>query len=416
MSIVPNRILKHEHTVIPWLIGIGLILFGLHSSWLLFKVNGTAIFYPPWLGIICILAAINWSVRAEVIKFDWRPLWVTIPIVIIAITLLARITIERTTESMAEFGFILSFIMIYLIARQYGKVILYPIVWFALIEAVSILAYVLLVGSWHTDDMTTGGLVSATNYDLAIGIMAIGLGASLFVIQTRRNLLLYGIALIVAMFLTGSPETIVVLGILATWLIIFHRRQLLNIVQANTSIIKTIAAVLIVACIAWIMVGGMSNTVGRIEHVLTNTADASSGEYPDYGEGRFPAYKRALTTIEPFGHGFDLHHYVVDGNGKPLETYNDPAKAGVIAHNVPLVIVEQIGPLAAIAWIVTSIYCFIISSKRMRIMWVIVGALCIFDHFLWTTIAPFWWLLVGLTIWEVANETCKGKLANGNIN
>jgi len=394
------------------MLGLGLMLFGTHSTWLQWDDN---VIFLPWIGVILIILAVNWAIRVETFTFSWRPLWITIPIGAILCSMLMRLALERTMETFAGIAFILAFISVYIMARHYGRKILSPIVWFTAIEALSVFGYVLFVGSWHTDDMTTGGMVSDTNYDVAIGIMGIGLGAGLFVIQSQKRLIAYSSLVIAAMFLTGSPETLVVLGCLMVYVLFYHRHNAWHILGNNRKLISTIGASLFVFIAFWAVIGGMDQTVHRISEMTHNTVDAMAvetfEEAPDYGDGRFPAYERALTTITPFGHGFSLFHYRVDHNGAPVDSMDAPYE-GIIAHNVPLVIVEQIGIFGAIAWLVISVYCFIIGSNRMRILWVIIGALCIFDHFIWTTIAPVWWAIVGLTIWEVDNEVRKGKLAH----
>ena len=64
-------------------------------------------------------------------------------------------------------------------------------------------------------------------------------------------------------------------------------------------------------------------------------------------------------------------------------------------HNVPLVIVDQIGPLAGFAWLFITIFCLV--KTKWKYAWSAVLVLSVFDHYIWTQFAPYWWALVGIS-------------------
>ena len=64
-------------------------------------------------------------------------------------------------------------------------------------------------------------------------------------------------------------------------------------------------------------------------------------------------------------------------------------------HNLPLIIMYQVGPIGAIAWSFVTVYCLI--KTKWVYAWVGVIAMCVFDHYIWTQLAPFWWVLVGVS-------------------
>jgi len=62
---------------------------------------------------------------------------------------------------------------------------------------------------------------------------------------------------------------------------------------------------------------------------------------------------------------------------------------------VPLIIVDQIGPLAGLAWLWVTIACLV--KTKWRYAFIAVIALSLFDHYIWTQAAPYWWVLVGVS-------------------
>jgi len=85
-----------------------------------------------------------------------------------------------------------------------------------------------------------------------------------------------------------------------------------------------------------------------------------------------------ISEIKPFGHG-----YIVTAFYKG------------IPHNIILIIIETVGIPAAIAWLFLTLYCLI--RTRYKYAWVAILALGVFDHYLFTQAAPWWWALVGVS-------------------
>lgn len=405
-----QKLRNHEPSIIAYLLGLSIFLYAIHAKFMVVRNGaGEAIIFLPMFGVLLWLVCFQWSFLTQRFHINWRPLWVTFPIIIILISMIARICIEQTSSTVAELLFIVIFVAIYYMTRSYGLNVLKPLLYATILEALSVLIYSVFVGRWHTEDMTNGGLLSETNYDVATGFMAIGLIIGVLLIKNTRYLILYSILVVTAMLMTGSPESLFALGVLGVYLLTVHRIALKTLILRHRRMLLGIAGVLSCMVLLWVSLGGGKATAQRTKDVLGNTVDITD-DYPDYGQGRFPAYERVLQNVDIFGHGFTLTHYRVDDSGVPLEEMDREAQG--IAHNVPLVIVEQIGPIAAAAWLVVTIYCFKISSRKMRIMWVIVASLCVFDHYIWTTIAPYWWLLIGITLWEVDNALCKREMEN----
>ena len=85
-----------------------------------------------------------------------------------------------------------------------------------------------------------------------------------------------------------------------------------------------------------------------------------------------------------------LHHITFLGHGFSTSTIG-----GGIIHNVPLIIMYQVGPLAAAAWLFVTVFCLV--KTKWKYAWVAIMAASVFDHYLWTQFAPWWWSLAGVS-------------------
>ena len=96
---------------------------------------------------------------------------------------------------------------------------------------------------------------------------------------------------------------------------------------------------------------------------------------------RWEVIKEAMSNIKPLGDGFIVTEF-----------------ASGTVHNVPLIIIQQLGwagIIAALAWLWVSIWCLV--KSRLKYAWALILALCVFDHFIWTQFAPLWWMVVGIS-------------------
>ena len=94
--------------------------------------------------------------------------------------------------------------------------------------------------------------------------------------------------------------------------------------------------------------------------------------------GRWYAIVEAVRNFSFIGHGYSLS-----------------TVGGGIVHNMPLIIMYQIGPFAALAWLFVSVYCLI--KTGWKYAWVAILAMGVWDHDIWTQMAPWWWALVGVS-------------------
>jgi hypothetical protein len=263
-------------------------------------------------------------------------------------------------------GMGLALFALYLCGRVLGKDMFLPLAIGATIASLGVIAHQIVYPG-----VITGGFVFEDNYDIVVGYVL--LGAALFI--HKWQWILAGLAL-VAILLTGSPEGIFALGIIGVT------------VLARRDWGKKLAIVLVP--VVTIAVLGLA--YGHGQTLYSYTEKVASGETASpYGEVgtprdaiqyRLEVITDAMTHIRPLGEGYNLTDFSRSAN----------------VHNVPLVLIQQLGYpgiLAALAWLFVSIYCLV--KTKWKYVWVLIFALSLFDHYVFTQLAPYFWLIVGVS-------------------
>jgi len=132
--------------------------------------------------------------------------------------------------------------------------------------------------------------------------------------------------------------------------------------------------------------GGNLNVVALMD-VVKGNGGIDEGTMRVMTTGRWPVIVREMKNISFIGHGYSLS---IVGGG--------------IVHNIPLIIVHQIGPIAGIAWLFVTVYCVI--KTKWKYAWVAIMAMCVFDHYIWTQFGPLWFCLIGVS----TSSTIKSDL------
>lgn len=335
------------------IIGVGLALSPVHNQWLtdLVTSDGEVGFFLPVFGWFIILLASGWflTYNHKLIDFGSKAVYIPLLIIVVAIGV-SGIKGNWPDVFMGMFLFV-----VYLAARILGKDIFLPLAIGAGIASLGIIAY----GILHPG-IRTGGFVFERNYDIATGYIL--LGVALF--PHKYQWLLAGLAL-VALFMSGSPEAIFAIGIIA--LVVIIRRDWTK--------------KLIYASCAGVVIAIVYFALGHGQELYAYTASIIFDHEQVAIPLRLEVISIAMAGISPLGEGYNLTAFT------PLTV-----------HNVPLIIVQQLGYagiLAGIAWLWVSIWCLI--KTRMKYVWVLILALSVFDHFIWTQLAPLWWAVVGVS-------------------
>ena len=94
--------------------------------------------------------------------------------------------------------------------------------------------------------------------------------------------------------------------------------------------------------------------------------------------GRWTINMAVIENLSLVGHGFTMSV----GSGT--------------AHNMLLVIADQVGVAAAVAWGFVTVYGLVRSPWKYA--WCAVIAMSVFNHYLWNQMMPFWWVLTGVSL------------------
>lgn len=359
------------------IIGSGLALFPIHNKFLTELAtngNGEVVFFLPAFGLLLLIMGSglfilnNWDeVKAK--GLGNRNVWIPM-LVIIAAVGLSGIAVEGSVQDkFAPFGAGLALFALYIAMRTLGKDVFLP-----LAVGVGIASLGIIIAQFMNPGQATGGLVFERNYDVATGYIL--LGVALFY---RRHQWLFALLAAIALLLSGSAEAAFAVGVVG--IVILVRRDW------SKRLVLALGSVAIAAIIFFGLGSGFQVHRLTAWSITGNMELIPDDRDPDPTRGtaldrRWSAIKESMTNIKPLGEGYILTAF---------QSVN-------MVHNVPLVIVQQLGwpgILAGIAWLWVSIWCLV--KTKLKYAWALIIALCVFDHYIWTQLAPVWWMLVGLS-------------------
>lgn len=368
---------KHKQQL-AWVMGVGLVLFPVHF---LYQPAQSVIFLPA-IGfmLIALVVAVLWA-RRQFTRDTLGPRWVWIPMLVIVTSMLLRLVVYHDIAELASLLMGVSLFGVYLSARTLGKAILKPMPYAVLVLAFSVMVFALTIDRGQD----TGGLI--TNYQASAGYMILG-----FIVSPRewkdRLLLPVGVAI----FLTGSLEAYVAIFVLG--IVVLVRKDWSRRLWLSLAAVACLMAV-------WFLVGWGETLYKQPLGNIKGVYELITGEYTDLKQteflattGRWEIIEKAMGDIRLLGHGYNLTHL-----------HNNTV------HNVPLVIVDQLGVVAGLAWLVASVYLLV--KTQWEYTWLTVMVLGIFDHYTWTQFAPWWWALAGVTSVAVVDNRYIFKEVSG---
>lgn len=389
----------NQNKIWAWIIGFGLVLFAVHNP------NQPLLYYAflPIVGLVFSFIAIIIVLMDNVKNLDLGSRWLYVPLLVIvaSMSISGFVNGETIGDKFAPFVFGIYLFGVYLVARILKEDMFTPFAWAMVVGAISCLVYGVLIPG-----IKTGGWISPTNYDMATGFLVFGAVVGVW----KHRWWLSGIALI-GLFCTGAPEAVFVCFVLAVMILVrrdWGKRLLLP------------AGCLILVMGIWVGMDwgqrlySYTLATADVGKIWTEQAEAMAeaggniewdGEtnptYSPYAGGspvigRWIVIKAAMSNIKPFGYGYTVTEFT-----------------NLTVHNVPLVVVDQVGITAGIAWLFVTIFCFV--KTRWKYAWMAVMALCVFDHFMWTQVAPWWWALAGVSTASVAKSDLvyKGDIGDG---
>jgi hypothetical protein len=388
--------LGRRNKAYAWIIGIGILLFIIHNP----DQPLIQYLFLPQVGMIITVMATLYCLLDNRKSLTLGSKFIWIPLAIISLSITASSIWQYFTTDIefmkaltpAMFGWIL--FGLYLVARILGETLFKPFTYLIIIEAISLVVYGIMY-----QGVKTGGLISPTNYDIATGVLLVGIVVS----AIKYRWWLCAIAL-VGLFFTGADEALFGVVILAIAILI--RRDI------SKKMWLPVGALVIVVVISTIFgitqklyyptlekfaavqdamtgtkIGSIVNTV--IPDVITDKFNEIAQANPviveakddnkslDYATGYRWNTHWNLSEIKPFGYGYNINNFYLG-----------------IPHNIALIIIEQVGILAALAWLFVSFYCIV--KTKWKYVFVIMITLGIVDHYFWTEFAPFFPIVLGI--------------------
>ena len=371
---------SHQNKILALIIGFGLALFGLHwQSQPLIEW-----FFLPPIGLIISAIGIYKVLNKSKIQFGSRLVWIPLLVIIVSIVLSGLINNVGLSSKLFAVVFAGYLLGVYLVALKLGRDMLFGLMPVSIMVACSIIFEGITIPG-----IQTGGIMMD---DASIGFIILGISCYKFKYQWL--VVSFGI---IALFLSGVLEAAF------TGLVIFIA---INIKRNWNKKTLLPIAIFVFMTLLWQLLGYFQPlwldkvNVQSTASVVTGDAPLTGNSMDKMTTNRWSIITQRMKIITPLGHGFWVTMPDKSLGGRYLDTgeYRYDGINQEPVANVPLVIVDQIGILAALSWTFVSLYC--LRKSRWSYAWLAILALCVFDHYIWTQFAPIWWAVAGITLHE----------------
>jgi len=247
-------------------------------------------------------------------------------------------------------------------------------------EVVSIIIMGLVVPGKRACGIVTsfvsGGGVSSGNYDIAAGWVV--LGCAVLLSQTRFKTLGWFCVVACAAYFLAAEELFLALGVLAV----------AAFIRKDIPYKKLIIPVLIFVALFGIgmATGNAQNMYDRGQNRIVEFSEDMSYESTNaLTTNRIESTKDALGRVSVLGHGYSPTDFHIG-----------------MVHFVPLAVADQLGPLAALAWVFVTFYVLIRYTWKYALIAIL--ALSVWDHYLWTQMVPLYFVIIGLASTVIIND------------
>ncbi len=227
-----------------------------------------------------------------------------------------------------------------------------------------------IVMSFQRSESGNGGLIDSANYNLAAGLILIG-----FLLSSDKYKWIIFPLVVIGAFLTSGEEALVLLGTLI--IVIIIRQDWSK--KVMPSLLIALVCIVLLLCF---------HQPERLYVAITDQVNVVKGQATthDLVRGRYEGYELAITTPTVLGHEFNVEWDTNTIHDVPLRVMYDLGILGLLAFLVILVVWVKDAPIYVGASVV---------------------AMMLFDHYLWTQIGAWLWVLFGL--YYKAPGTCIFK-------
>ncbi|MDG6912642.1 MAG: hypothetical protein JRN35_06115 [Nitrososphaerota archaeon] len=380
-----------------WLLGASTILSLVHEQ--RFFTYGMSLFYLTLL----VLLGLEWRELTLGPKKVWVPLAAIVSLVILSDFI--RFLQGRETWEQAGLTVMLAAPLFgcYLLARVNRRDLTFPFPAASLIASLGVIAFALV----HPGVRTGGYVVSLVNYNLACGVIVFGV----LVAPRRWQWWLTGIGT-AGVLLTGAEEGMFIMTTLVFAVLIRGDTGKKLLAPTAGVAVAVIIVVSFHGITIWTPAVQKLNyladaiTAATNHPVATTATIRPSGSEPDGVPSVLPPAPTkpageimSAATDQRWSGNWRLTGVGVLGNG-----YNATYFPADLPHDIMLVITDQAGAIAAGAWLFVTGW----GLMRTRGKYLFIGLLAmgVFDHYLWTLAASWWWIAAGMT---TATTGVEGK-------
>lgn len=390
---------------LPYIFGLGVILFAFHNPHLTPTINGISYLFLPQIATLLIIAVLvlHWIKEGYKLEFNR----ITIPLLLIVLSSFIYLLFNPSNDSLANCFLFLIMFCCYLYSKKYGEQTLNTFFYPVIIVSISVIIYA------FTDRFgeRTGGLLSPTNYDILAGFLVFGT-----LCYTGKHKWILVLFSLLAIYFSGSAEALIALCLLVP--VMIYKKDF-------SKKIFIILAIVVPIILLNTFLGSKNDMwYGTYRDIIDNPFTAKDGSinmnYNDYVDEvknkqysdkydvngswiyRKQSFEEAFQRISILGNGFQVFP------DTPCPT------SPKIVHNVPLVILDQIGIIAFLSWIWITLYCLI--KTKWRYAWIGFLSVCIFDHYMFTSLCFYWWILVAVSLTNPnINDYLFKEVKNENI-
>jgi hypothetical protein len=257
---------------------------------------------------------------------------------------------------------------LYLVSRVLGDRILKAFLPGTIIESLSII-YVGLTNN----GIAQGGWFTDTNYSLATDFILIG-----FLAYQGKYKWQLGTLVLIALFFTGNTAAVFLIAVFILALIIRRDWNWHKILITSWIMIGIISAWTAFGYTQTLWARGL-DTITLLDKPNVHNSIINGAETDNPFWYRIYVIEAAMQDIQPLGHGVSI-----TGNN------------ALTVHAVPLIIIDQIGIIGALAWCITVIY--LLTHSKQKYLWILFVAIGVFDHETWDNAAPWFWTLAGTSM------------------
>jgi len=411
--------LKTKHAA--WIIGTGIVLMAIHNRYLtLTDSKGVTWLFLPQIGVMCAMLLTLAYVLMMYKKITLGSKFIWIPMLVIVASIIGSVIANNKDiyDTMSKILFAVFLFALYLASRNLGEELFKPFTVAVILVSISCI----VMGLWH-QGVKTGGLASPTNYDMATGLLVLGT-----LVSGYKKIWWLSAIVIVGLFFTGADEAIFACVVLFIMVLVrrdWSRKLLLpvgaivltlilcttfgitqklyyptaqKVALAKEATQDTPVATVIEAVVPDVILKPITKELDNILknsnlNTLVSNMD-SKAEILNVATGYRWYGNWSLSPLKPFGYGYNIDEFYVG-----------------IQHNVVLIIIEQVGILAAIAWLFVIFYCLI--KTKWKYLFVGILALGFFDHFVWSQVGCWYFTMVGVAS---ASTIKSDKIFKGEIN